>query len=165
MRKFVRSWLPVAFAVLVAIAAMLPTGCNTSVKTSDENLEIIGYERLMELLADERSPVLLVDVRKPKSYAQGHIPGAVNIPVLQLKPNDPKLGEAQEIVVYSEGWTPLRTDRLSGAAAKKLLAMGYVGVNDFRGGLELWRNEGGQVVVQQPKNEEKAEAKTNASGG
>jgi len=118
----------------VCCSFLLPA-CNTAVKTSDEDLQILDYEGLQELFADARGPVLLIDVRKPEKFAEGHIPGAINIPVLELKPNDPKLGEAQQIVVYSDGWTPLRTDRLSWAAAKKLLAMGYVGVNDFRGGL------------------------------
>ena len=31
-------------------------------------------------LMDERDDILIVDVRNPEEYAQGHIPGAINVP-------------------------------------------------------------------------------------
>lgn len=155
-QQFNFTWL--RRATLMLAAALICAGCETGVKTSDRNLSIMHYEELTALLEAGRTRPLLIDVRKPQEYAKGHIPGAVNIPVLDLQPNDPRLGEATHIVVYSDGWTPRRNDRLSWAAAKKLLAMGYVGIHDYRGGIDSWTRHGRSLIS--PESEESAEAES-----
>ncbi|MCC6581172.1 MAG: rhodanese-like domain-containing protein, partial [Phycisphaeraceae bacterium] len=88
----------------------------------------------------------VVDVRSPQRYEAGHIPGAINIPLATIKPDDDRLKDADAIVVYAAGWA----EYLSPAGAKKLLAIGYENVFDFRGGLELWQAYGGRVEKTAP---------------
>jgi len=143
--------------VLLIMMGMV-AGCESGIKTSDRNLNILDYDQLTSLLETSRTPPLVIDVRQPQEFASGHIPGAVNIPVLELQPNDPRLGEATHIVVYSQGWTPLRNDRLSWAAAKKLLAMGYVGVHDYRGGIDSWKRNGRELVELETESQAASES-------
>jgi rhodanese-related sulfurtransferase len=94
-----------------------------------------------QLAEDDR--VVLVDVRQPSGFAEEHIPGAINLPLNTLRAGEPALAEAQSIVVYASG-SP--EDPLAGAAAKRLLALGYSNVLEFRGGLDEWTTKGGRTV-------------------
>jgi len=47
--------------------------------------------------------VVVIDVRPPKEFAAGHIRGALNIPVSNLKDHLAKLPRRQEIVAYCRG--------------------------------------------------------------
>lgn len=135
-----------AFAMLLLSGLMMLSGCEGR-QTSDADLTILDYEKMVEVMNDTKTRAVVVDVRKPEAYAKGHIPGAINIPVLDIYHGDPRLAEAQRIVVYSNGWSPRNDDLLSWAAAKKLLAIGYDYVEDFRGGLSLWAESGGKVII------------------
>ena len=83
-----------------------------------------------------------LDTREPADFAAGHIPGALNIPLPELDRRDPRLAEATRILVYAQGYD----SPLSPAAAKKLISLGYQNVYDFRGGAELWKAEGNELV-------------------
>ncbi len=133
-----------ALGILVAASLW---GCGAPARTSDLDIKKVQLHDLKQMLAGEgrakgKGPTVLVDVRSIAGYEQGHIPGAINIPIAQLKAADPKLGRAHHIVVYAGGWA----DYLSPAAYKKLVAVGYENVLDFRGGLELWTRSGNRVV-------------------
>ena len=127
-------------ACLVAVLIAL-SGCRTA--TSDKNLVTIEYDRFRELvdLGPEHGVVIL-DVRPRSAYQQGHIPGALNIPMPEITRRDPRLSEASVIVVYGPGLE----SPLAPAAAKKLIALGYADVLEFRRGLERWRDRGGEIV-------------------
>lgn len=135
------------FVFLAAGALLIPVGCNFPVQTSDIDLKILDYDQMVAAMNDPKTRTVVVDVRKPEEYNKGHIPQAINIPVLDIYKGDPRLSVAQRIIVYSKGWTPKRDDLLSWAAGKKLLALGYQYVDDFRGGLTLWAESGGEVVI------------------
>ena len=144
-RRFDR--LRLALVTLVALGGGGPFGCEAP-DTSDKDLRIINDRAtLLELLADEQDAVVLVDVRGADEFAASHIPGAINIPVRSIHQGDTRLGEAKHLIVYSAGWSTSRRDVLSWAAAKKLLALGYQNVHDFRGGLSLWVKHGGEPVT------------------
>lgn len=55
-------------------------------------------EELAEQLDDER--VLIIDVRSKEKYREGHVPGALNIPVNQIKQEVPDLPKEKQIVTY-----------------------------------------------------------------
>lgn len=112
------------------------TGCFATSQISDADVLIIEYERLVELLNNPKHGTVLVDVRPPAQYAKSHIPGAINIPINKLRPAHPRLVQAKNIVVYSQGIT----DMLSRAANKTLLRSGYKNVHNFQGGLNMWKN-------------------------
>ena len=66
----------------------------------------------------ERAPVLL-DVRTPQEFAAGHIPGAVNIPVDELRSRLGELPRDREIAAYCQvgqrGYLATRILRQAGA--------------------------------------------------
>jgi phage shock protein E len=74
----------------------------------------------------------LLDVRSPEEYANGHLPGAVNIPVQQL---DRRLAEVgppdHELVVYC------RSGHRSGRATEILRQHGFTKVHNL-GPMTAW---------------------------
>jgi rhodanese-related sulfurtransferase len=138
----------------LSVAALL--GCPSQRTTSDKDVNLINRPQLQTMLASEKQKqgLVIIDVRKPVPYAEGHIPGALNIAVVELKKDDRRLAEAKTIVVYGSG---LPDDLLSWAAAKKLVALGYVNVHDFRGGMEEWLGRSKfQAPLMDRRMEEKA---------
>ena len=127
--------------LLIFSLSLAIVGCSSNPQTSDEDLMQLEYPRFLELKADPKVKLVVVYVRSLERYATGHIPGAINISIPDLKANDPRLTEATDIVVYATGWT----EYLSPAAAKKLLSQNYKSVYDFRGGIEMWQAYGGKV--------------------
>jgi rhodanese-related sulfurtransferase/DNA-binding transcriptional ArsR family regulator len=66
-----------------------------------DSMEPIPREELLQR-AKEGS-VTVLDVRPPAEYAAGHLPGAVNIPLAELKKHLTELDPRQEIVAYCRG--------------------------------------------------------------
>jgi rhodanese-related sulfurtransferase len=121
---------------------LAPTACNLSeIKTSDADVHLIQTEELKGFLDGKKGDVVLLDVRPAAKFQKGRIPSAVNIPLPELAANDSRLAQAKHLVVYAAGWT----DILSRAAAKRLLALGYKNVHDYRGGLEQWKLDAGSI--------------------
>ena len=79
---------------------------------------------------------VVVDVRRPDEYAEGHIPGAINIPNEDIGPEPPEAlpDKAQIILIYC------RSGNRSKQAAEKLAQMGYLNLYEF-GGILDWTGE------------------------
>ena len=73
---------------------------NTYLTVKDE-LEPLPRKELLERVRD--GLVTVLDVRPPEEYAAGHIPGAVNVPLSELKHYLKELNPKQEIVAYCRG--------------------------------------------------------------
>ncbi|WP_430387456.1 rhodanese-like domain-containing protein [Dyella sp. 20L07] len=80
---------------------------------------------------------LLLDVRHADEYRDGHIAGALNIPVEQLASRAGVLGvpRDREIVVYCV------SGRRATRAQETLLALGYSHVRQLDGSLNAWRDQ------------------------
>lgn len=79
----------------------------------------------------------VVDVREPWEYQEGHVPGAVNIPVGDVPG---RLSEIPDpVVVVCKGGT--RSARI----AEYLMTNGYASVANLVGGTERWIQEGNEV--------------------
>lgn len=75
---------------------------------------------------------LLVDVRTPLEFSEGHVPGALNIPLEELERRLAELGDGRRaIVLYC------RSGRRSADAARRLRARGYQDVHDL-GAMANW---------------------------
>ena len=103
-----------------------------------ENMETytsISMEEAKEAFAQEGS-YIIVDVRRADEYAQGHIPGAINIANEEIIDDDPaELSDKDQLIyVYC------RSGRRSQEAAAKLAALGYSNVIEC-GGLMDWTGE------------------------
>jgi rhodanese-related sulfurtransferase len=101
---------------------------------------LIGYMLLMRrgdvAVADARRLVhggaKLVDVRSPEEFADGHIDGAVNIPVHELDRRMAELGAKDTtVIVYC------RSGARSAHAARMLKSAGYASVHNL-GAMGRW---------------------------
>jgi len=115
-------------------------GANAKNAVFKDQLEIddVGTARK---IFDSRT-ALFVDARSRENFAQGHIPGAVSLPVGRF---DEQIGAfmsrhspAQPIVAYCSG----RTCEDSHNLAQLLLESGFVNVRVFIDGLPGWKAEG-----------------------
>ncbi|MBI1337077.1 MAG: hypothetical protein GC164_08955 [Phycisphaera sp.] len=140
----ISSWT-VMGCLLLSLAA-----CHSQTKTSDKDIQLIDAKGLVALLnksesqssfgwlSGNSSKVTVVDVRPAVQYKAAHIPGAINIHLPDITSGDMRLSGSGALVVYAGGWNDYR----SPAAAKKLIALGYKNIHDFRGGLEAWIADG-----------------------
>ncbi|TCI22052.1 MULTISPECIES: rhodanese-like domain-containing protein [unclassified Exiguobacterium] len=77
----------------------------------------------------------LIDVREPNEYKGGHIVGARNIPVGQLKLRMKELRKDQPILMYCQGKSR------SNQAAKLLMKNGYTDIYMLDGGFKNWKGK------------------------
>ncbi|MGH2791323.1 MAG: ArsR/SmtB family transcription factor [Actinomycetota bacterium] len=72
--------------------------------TGDLNgVELLTKEELAERLRRNKDELLVLDVRPEQEYAAGHVPGAMSIPVAELKRRLKELPKNKEIVAYCRG--------------------------------------------------------------
>lgn len=71
---------------------------------------------------------IIVDVRSPTEFAQGHVPGAVNIP-------GPSIGDIAKVAPRKDTLLYLHclSGARSGAAVRTLKGMGYTNVTNMGG--------------------------------
>ncbi|HAJ91923.1 MAG TPA: sulfurtransferase [Gammaproteobacteria bacterium] len=93
---------------------------------------------------DTNKSLLVLDVRTAADFVgeQGHIDGAVNIPVEELRQRMAELGDQQEYTVA----IVCRTDKRSAKAALLLTEAGFADVHVVRGGMTKWIEAGLPVV-------------------
>lgn len=93
---------------------------------------------------EQGSAPLILDVRSPEEYAEGHIPGAVNIHFREV-PNQldaiRELAREGEIIVYCE-----RGVR-AGIAERSLLKADFSPVIQLTGHMPAWRSAGFAIVT------------------
>lgn len=107
---------------------------------SRDALEPVPASELLERA--RHGLVTVIDVRPPEEYAQGHIAGALNIPLDKLKRQLRELPRNREIVAYCRGpWCVLSYEavarlRKAGISARRL-----------ENGLPEWRRAGMPIEV------------------
>jgi rhodanese-related sulfurtransferase/DNA-binding transcriptional ArsR family regulator len=111
---------------------------------SKDSMEPIPREELLQR-AKEGS-VAVLDVRPPAEYAAGHLPGAVNIPLAELKKHLTEFDPQQEIVAYCRG--PYCV--LAFEAVKLLRGKGFK-VRRLQDGYPEWKLAG--LPVERSENE------------
>ncbi|OGN97608.1 MAG: hypothetical protein A2Z77_04395 [Chloroflexi bacterium RBG_13_51_36] len=84
---------------------------------------------------DKKGEFLLLDVRQPEEYADGHIPGAMLIPLGELEARQDELERGKKIITYC------RSGHRSMAAAIALCGLGFKDVHHLEGGIVNWRYE------------------------
>ena len=106
-------------------------------------LDAVGFEALEQMVAD--GLVTVLDVRPPDEFADGHVPGALNIPLAELKARLEEVPPGTEVVAYCRGpWCVLAFE-----AVAFLRAQGR-GAKRLDGGLPEWRRAGRPVVEASP---------------
>jgi rhodanese-related sulfurtransferase/rubrerythrin len=84
---------------------------------------------------DKKGEFFLLDVRQPEEYEDGHIPGAMLIPLGELEARQAELERDKKIIAYC------RSGRRSMAAAIALCGLGFRDVHNLKGGILNWRYE------------------------
>lgn len=103
--------------------------------TTTQHVEEVGIEVLDSRSAD----AVLLDVREPEEYDEGHIPGAVSLPQADLAVRMDEIPRDRPVyLVCQSGSRSMR-------AAQFLKQMGYVDVQNVRGGTTAWQESGRAV--------------------
>jgi len=129
---------------LLCILSLIPFGffsnCGSQEQPNGGKAGVSSPQKISAVQAkaimDEGKPYTLLDVRTEDEYKEGHIRGAVLIPVDELQTHAEKeLPDKNAfILVYC------RSGARSARAAKTLAGMGYTGIHDF-GGIIDWPYE------------------------
>ena len=116
------------------ISIMLLSSCTTHRSTANSYRQV-SMDEAVEIMKKDRNYIIL-DVRRPDEYAEGHIPGAINVANEVIGTEEiPELPDkAQLILVYC------RSGRRSKEAAEKLVKLGYTNIVEF-GGILDWKGE------------------------
>ena len=116
------------------LSLLLLSSCRTSGSSS------LGYRQIsmneaVKMMKDEKNYIIL-DARRPDEYAEGHIPGAINVPNEEIGTEEiPELPDkSQLILVYC------RSGRRSKEASEKLVKLGYTNIVEF-GGIQDYEGE------------------------
>ncbi len=96
-------------------------------------LSRLGIKQIAAKDLDQKKGMVLLDVRTDKEYQQGHIPGAVHVPLADIGDRVKKLKKDKEVVVYCE------SGNRSIWAIKRLMGMGYTNLVNLRGGYRAWK--------------------------
>jgi rhodanese-related sulfurtransferase len=104
----------------------------------------------MKRLFDEGTAIIL-DARDPAEYAEGHIPGAINIPYDRIPEYFDVLNSQvpmdAHVVVYCRSLTCDFSDQL----ATELKIIGYQNISVFSGGWDQWTAAGYPIEGMVPK--------------
>ena len=116
------------------LSLMLLSSCGTP-GGSSLGYRQISMDEAVKMMKDEKNYIIL-DARRPDEFAEGHIPGAINIPNEEI--GSAEIAElpdkSQLILVYC------RSGRRSKEAAGKLVKLGYTNIVEF-GGIQDYEGE------------------------
>ncbi len=126
--------------LLLALSSL--TGCETTI--SDRDVRTATLENASRW-AESDDRTLFVDARSRADFADGHIPGALNLDLRDLEDNGvrARLNGARRIVIYGQNPGSARPVAL----AKKLLKEGIKGGLVMEAGFDGWRDQGRPVVA------------------
>ena len=96
---------------------------------------------LAEQLGDDRAPTL-IDVRTPAEFEAGHIPGAVNVPLDELRSS---LDDIRAVLDVHDVVLVCRSGNRAGQAQEALHRAGLGGSTVLRGGIVDWEATGGDL--------------------
>lgn len=143
MKRRMQILLPTLALLALPLAA---AACGMGEKTTAgyENTDV--HHTYQHWRQGERSPIpfMLLDVRTPEEYAEGHIAGALLIPVQELAMRLHEVPKDRQVYVYC------RSGRRSSRAAAVLAEAGFNRIENVQGGIIAWQAAGYPVERGQP---------------
>ena len=122
------------------IKRVLPIILSTLLLTACAPGNSLGYKQItmseaVKMMETEKNYIIL-DVRRADEFAEGHIPGAINVPNEEIGTAEiSELSDkSQLILVYC------RSGRRSKEASEKLVKLGYTNIVEF-GGIQDYEGE------------------------
>lgn len=113
--------------IIVALVALIAVGVfrfyrqRTYLKTLTEDQFREGYRKAQ-----------LIDVREPQEFKKGHILGARNIPITQMRQRLIELRKDKPVYLYCQSGSR------SARAGQLLHKKGYEDINQLKGGFKKW---------------------------
>ena len=102
-------------------------------RTNDAGAVLVSQEEILRLI-DAGSAPMILDVRTAAEFAEGHVPGAVNISHDELAERLAEIESARHagLIVYC------RSGRRAGIAEQLLLEQGFANVQHLEGDMNAW---------------------------
>lgn len=107
-----------------------------------DGLLIVAPEQVWEW-RETNTEFVLIDARDAVQYAREHIPGAINVPYIEIRVGGLLPPRDQRIVVYCSS----ETCPISQYAYEALDRLGYEEIYDMRAGLQGWKDAGFPTVL------------------
>ena len=119
----------------ILLSALMFTGCAATNNSQTNTYRQIAMDEVVDMMAQETGYIIL-DVRRADEFAEGHIPGAINVANESIGTDElPELPDKNQLImVYC------RSGRRSKEAAEKLVKLGYTNIVEF-GGILDWKGE------------------------
>ncbi|WP_010096947.1 rhodanese-like domain-containing protein [Ornithinibacillus scapharcae] len=114
-------YLLLALIIIIVLSVFRYFRQRTYLKTLTEDQFREGYRKAQ-----------LIDVREPQEFKNGHILGARNIPVTQMKQRLIEIRKDKPVYLYCASGA--RSQR----AAQLLKKQGYEDINQLKGGFKKW---------------------------
>lgn len=131
MNKIISKTLKRIVIAVSAFAVMLLTACSENYNSS------ITPAELNEIILSDDTPII-IDVRSETEFAEGHIPGAINIPFNQIDNVVDDVNDDKEEAVYVYCASGRRAD----IAASKLMNAEYTNIVHVEGDMPAWAEAG-----------------------
>jgi rhodanese-related sulfurtransferase len=126
--EFITShWMLAAAWIILFSMLMVSFGTAAS--------NVIGNQQVTMLMNRDNAAIL--DIRSKADFDKGHLLGAINIPVAQLKDADKKLEKLQDSPIILVDANGLHAS----AAAVQLKKMGLLQISRMQGGIASWTND------------------------
>jgi rhodanese-related sulfurtransferase len=123
--------LAACFVCLSAVQVQ-PAQANEALSSSSQQAVPTIEVRDLQTLIKKKAFFFLLDVRQPEEFAQGHIQGAVLMPLGSLPNSYKQIPKGVTLVVYC------RSGHRSAQAVSFLLAQGYDKAVSLSGGFTAW---------------------------
>ncbi|HST08623.1 MAG TPA: rhodanese-like domain-containing protein [Gemmatimonadaceae bacterium] len=139
---------------LTRVSGIFPASVVRDWKSRHGELEQVSQLSPRELtrMRAEKG-VQVVDVRNPDEWRQGHLPGAIHVPLAALPARLGELDVSAPIVLHCKG------GGRSSIAASFLQSRGISNVSNLAGGFEAWVADGLGVEADKPANRRRARKK------
>ena len=116
------------------LSLMLLSSCGAP-GSSSSGYRQISMDEAVKMMKDEKNYIIL-DVRRPDEYAEGHIPGAINVPNEEIGTTEiAELPQKSQLILVD-----CRSGRRSKEASEKLVKFGYTNIVEF-GGIQDYEGE------------------------
>jgi len=135
-------------AAIAPAAAQQPVASEPTavpeLRTTDAGAVLVSQDEMLRMIDAGTAPMVL-DVRTAEEFAEGHVPGAINISHDELAERLAEIDAAREdgLIVYC------RSGRRAGIAEELLLSQGFNGVQHLDGDMAAWLEAQRPVEKQQ----------------
>lgn len=122
------------FMIAALLLSITVSACELSEKTADgyENSSLEHAYQHWKQGKHSAIPFVFLDVRTEGEFADGHVPGAINIPVQVLADRLAEVPKNKRIYVYC------RSGKRSTAASKILAQAGFTQVENVKASMNGW---------------------------